>query len=756
MLRIALPAFLLIAASLAPVLAQTDSRGITTAMGDPVSCTADDRARVRMVAPTAHRPDLATPVAPRPDGAARLCPPARDLSDYLVVDSLAASLFIEADKEYVVGFDLETESLVETSAPYALTEDAWEAIALSPRWLREALEWKFHLLTEASQDRMAGCILGLTDSRLIDEVAFQVAYLTHALTNYDTFDEELMAINAGLTYQIDPELQYVEIVDYDLGDGEFYSTTRYRVAGDGDTTWVEIPRETYYWYIVMPRISDEKPEMGSSVYYMFWREYLYYYNDPGYPLLRDIIAPVTVLWDGLQHDWGGGRPFTADMLAVDAVGNWCSETVPYAASGDRPIQPNIIAHGHDGNCGELQDLLCAAARTCLIPCLCTMDILEDHVWCEMVFEGQRPYQIDLGRGPTHINNPGIAYDADLGGGKHDSCIWDWRNDGYTWDAIATYSQTCSLTVRVSDSGGSPVDNATVIIASENYYPPYNLGMGRWGQTGQDGAITFVLGNHQNYYVRVISLLGNYPLAGYAQVVTESEAGAHYEWSWSAPAAMPSLAMTPGTPGTDAPFVLEVAYTLPYDQKFGRDQYATPWNYYTDPIPDGQLTFFIVDEPNLQNYLAEEPFTAYGIAHGSSEGHVFFDVPELRDYYVVLSGAEHLGLSTRAEMTVRLWSSGAAAPEPRIGGLRLAASPNPSGGPVMLRYAVPQAAPAVLRILDPAGREVRSWAAGVSAAGAHSLAWDGRDQRGRPLPAGTYFVRLEGVGKVAARRVTLLH
>jgi len=51
------------------------------------------------------------------------------------------------------------------------------------------------------------------------------------------------------------------------------------------------------------------------------------------------------------------------MLAVDAIGNWVSETVPFAAEGDRPIQPNVIAHEHNGNCGELQDLLCAAGRT---------------------------------------------------------------------------------------------------------------------------------------------------------------------------------------------------------------------------------------------------------------------------------------------------------------------------------------------------------------------------------------------------------
>ncbi len=248
----------------------------------------------------------------------------------------------------------------------------------------------------------------------------------------------------------------------------------------------------------------------------------------------------------------GRRPFTDTMLAVDAVGNWCSETVPYAAEGDRPIQPNIIAHGHNGNCGELQDLLCAAARTCLIPALCTMDALEDHVWCEMWLDEWHEYQIDLGRGPTHIDNPGCAYDYDHGGSKDCSCIWDWRGDGWSWQSIGTYSQTCTLSVHIEDPDGVAVDNATVTIASEGYYPPYTIGAGLTGETGQDGTIDFVLGNHQNYYVRVTSGLGNYPPSGYASVITNSTAGEHYYWEWGLTSTMPQLAMVPGAPGRRRP------------------------------------------------------------------------------------------------------------------------------------------------------------------------------------------------------------
>ncbi len=109
-------------------------------------------------------------------------------------------------------------------------------------------------------------------------------------------------------------------------------------------------------------------------------------------------------------------------------------------------------------------------------------------------------------------------------------------------------------------------------------------------------------------------------------------------------------------------MLEVEYALPYDLKFGKDLYASPSDYYAYPLAGGRLEFFIVDYPNLSNYLARLPFTAYEIAEASSSRARLLQFPELRNYYVVLSGAEHYGFSTLANVKVRLWSQGAAVPE----------------------------------------------------------------------------------------------
>jgi uncharacterized membrane protein len=76
------------------------------------------------------------------------------------------------------------------------------------------------------------------------------------------------------------------------------------------------------------------------------------------------------------------------------------------------------------------------------------------------------------------------------------------------------------------------------------------------------------------------------------------------------------------------------------------------------------------------------------------------------------------------------------------------SPNPASGPVHLRLELPEAASARVTVLDLQGRRVRSLAAGVE----RLLTWDGRDDAGRPAPAGIYVLRVEAGGRVHSTRV----
>ncbi len=82
-------------------------------------------------------------------------------------------------------------------------------------------------------------------------------------------------------------------------------------------------------------------------------------------------------------------------------------------------------------------------------------------------------------------------------------------------------------------------------------------------------------------------------------------------------------------------------------------------------------------------------------------------------------------------------------------------PNPSHGSVTLRFSLPTAQRASLRVYDVRGRLVRTVADGVRVAGAHVATWDGRDGRGAPSAPGIYFYRLETPEGARTRRLTLL-
>ena len=85
-----------------------------------------------------------------------------------------------------------------------------------------------------------------------------------------------------------------------------------------------------------------------------------------------------------------------------------------------------------------------------------------------------------------------------------------------------------------------------------------------------------------------------------------------------------------------------------------------------------------------------------------------------------------------------------------------AAPNPMAGSTMLAFELPARAEVRLEIFDLLGRRVRTLAQGLPLeAGAHRLAWDGRDDSGRPANQGVYRCRLEAGGEWRATSLVLL-
>jgi hypothetical protein len=83
------------------------------------------------------------------------------------------------------------------------------------------------------------------------------------------------------------------------------------------------------------------------------------------------------------------------------------------------------------------------------------------------------------------------------------------------------------------------------------------------------------------------------------------------------------------------------------------------------------------------------------------------------------------------------------PSPAQGGrLSLAAvRPNPSRGSMALHYVLPRTGSVRLTVVDASGRLVATLVQSTQAAGAHEVAWRGRDARGRNVRPGVYYARL---------------
>ncbi|MFN0152530.1 MAG: choice-of-anchor B family protein [bacterium] len=84
-----------------------------------------------------------------------------------------------------------------------------------------------------------------------------------------------------------------------------------------------------------------------------------------------------------------------------------------------------------------------------------------------------------------------------------------------------------------------------------------------------------------------------------------------------------------------------------------------------------------------------------------------------------------------------------------------AYPNPARGASSLDFALPQDAAVRADVFDLSGRRVRALASGMFPAGQHTLAWDARDDAGRPAAAGTYLYRVETAGASRSVKMTLV-
>ena len=80
-------------------------------------------------------------------------------------------------------------------------------------------------------------------------------------------------------------------------------------------------------------------------------------------------------------------------------------------------------------------------------------------------------------------------------------------------------------------------------------------------------------------------------------------------------------------------------------------------------------------------------------------------------------------------------------------LAVRGAPNPAGGALTVSFALPDARPARLELLDPAGRSAWAREVGAWGAGAHTLALDAPG-----LAPGLYWLRLTQGGRSAVSKL----
>ncbi|NNE42606.1 MAG: T9SS type A sorting domain-containing protein [Gemmatimonadetes bacterium] len=68
-------------------------------------------------------------------------------------------------------------------------------------------------------------------------------------------------------------------------------------------------------------------------------------------------------------------------------------------------------------------------------------------------------------------------------------------------------------------------------------------------------------------------------------------------------------------------------------------------------------------------------------------------------------------------------------------------PNPFGARTEISFELPKPSQATLRVVDIAGRNVRTLTSAQLGAGRHAFTWDGTDRNNAPVAAGVYFYRL---------------
>jgi len=88
-------------------------------------------------------------------------------------------------------------------------------------------------------------------------------------------------------------------------------------------------------------------------------------------------------------------------------------------------------------------------------------------------------------------------------------------------------------------------------------------------------------------------------------------------------------------------------------------------------------------------------------------------------------------------------------------LDISAYPNPFNPSTMIRYTLPSKGHVTIAVYDARGALVTTLVDEERSAGAHVVAWGGRDERGATASSGVYFVKITNGNDTQTRKIALV-
>ena len=191
------------------------------------------------------------------------------------------------------------------------------------------------------------------------------------------------------------------------------------------------------------------------------------------------------------------------------------------------------------------------------------------------------------------------------------------------------------------------------------------------------------------------------------------------------------------------------------------QFLTPK---TGTQPSMVLTWVGSTAPDLREYLVFRGSTpdfvppSPSAALGHAAGERFQDTSVMVGetvYYRVAAIDRHGNVSATTAAVGGIVQTGTDTAQPSIASFLGQSQPNPSRGRTLISWGLAQAAPTSLQVFDVRGRLVRTLVSELREPGAHSVTWDGTDQHGDPVAAGTYVYRLQAGSFQQTRRLLIV-